>query len=199
LIISTTNIASAKKPTTTGPAQGSVSIQSIAFEGDGCPPGSATASLSPDGQAFTVIFSGFGASAGPTAKATDASHRCQLHVKVAVPKGWSYALSGVDFRGYVQLDPGVVASQQARYHLSGESPETTAAYTWQGAYDDDYAVRDIGATSPLYWSGCGKGKNLEIVTEVKVDNAQAPTQSGFLAVDSIDGEVFHLQWRACGG
>ncbi|MDB4964976.1 MAG: hypothetical protein JWN44_665 [Myxococcales bacterium] len=186
--------SSAKKPET--PAVGTVVVESVAYSGDGCPDGSVATHISPDAEAFTVIFSRFLAEVGPVAAATTARRQCKLHVKLSVPHGWSYALSGTDFRGYATLDAGVVATRQSTYHMSGESPETTAQYRWQGAFDDDYVVRDLGGDAAAYWSRCGGGKNLMITTIIDVDGRTGGT--GVLDVDSIDGEVHHLIWRRCG-
>lgn len=187
--------SSAKKPD--APDIGAVSVESVDYSGDGCPAGTVATHISPDAEAFTVIFSQFLAEVGPAAAVTSARRQCKLHVKLSVPRGWSYALSGTDFRGYATLDPGVVATRQSTYHMSGESPETTAQYRWQGAFDDDYAVRDLGGDAAAYWSRCGGGKNLMITTVLQVDGGGSGGGAGVLDVDSVDGEVHHLSWRKC--
>ena len=78
---------------------------------------------------------------------------------------------------------------------SGESPETTAQARWQGAFDDSYNVRDLGADGGAYSSRCGGGKNLMITTALQVDGPAGA--EGVLDVDSIDGEVHHLSWTRC--
>src|SRR4051812_17789231 len=52
---------------TPGTPTDTVQIESVAYHGDGCPSGSVSTALSPDGESFTMIFSQFVASAGPTA------------------------------------------------------------------------------------------------------------------------------------
>jgi hypothetical protein len=185
----------AKKPPPSALPTG-VSIDSVTYSGDGCPPGSVAIGLSPDGEAFTVAFSSLFAAVGSGIAATDATHHCQLHIKLTVPPGWSYALASVDYRGYVALDPGLTATRQSRYHISGESPVKAVASTWTGAIDDNYAVRDLGAgaPAPAYWSRCGKGKNLIIENQLDVQGASG---EGLVTVDALDGEIFHLVWQQC--
>jgi len=192
--LSSTSLAK-KPPPSTHPT--GVAIESVTYSGDGCPAGSVAVGLSPDGEAFTVAFSDLFAAVGAGIAATDATHHCQLHLKLTVPAGWSYALASVDYRGYVSLDEGLTARRQSRYHISGESPETAVASTWNGAVDDSYAVRDlgIGAPAPAYWSRCGKGKNLLIDTELDVQGAAGG--EGLVTVDTLDGEIFHLVWQPC--
>jgi hypothetical protein len=185
--------ALAKKP---APPAGQVSIESIATHGDGCPSGSAVAAISADAEAFTVGFSQFAAAVDPGATSPMRSG-CSLHLKLSVPAGWSYALAVVDYIGYAALDVGVTASRQSTYHISGESPQQSIAYTWPGGFTGGYVVNDVGAGAPLYWSRCGKGKNLMIDTELAVDARANPAGSGLLTVDAVDGAVVHLLWRAC--
>lgn len=193
LICCSSTASLAKKP---APHPGGVSVESVTYNGTGCPAGSVSVVLSPDGEAMTVAFSQLFAAVGTGIAAADTSHHCKLHVKVNVPPGWSYALASVDYRGYVALDPGMTARRQSRYHISGESPVRTIASTWSGAVDDSYAVRDLGAgaPAPAYWSRCGKGKNLMIETRVDVQGASG---QGLVTVDAVDGEIFHLVWQQC--
>lgn len=175
----------------------SFAIERIDYSGEGCPPGSVAASATADAGAFIVVFSRMFAQAGPGVDAAAAKQKCQVHLQLAVPKGWSYALTAVDFRGYAAIDTAVVASQATTYHMSGESPESTAAFRWQGAFDDEYAVADVGGGAPPYWSRCGGGKNLMITTTITVDNRANRAGGGLLELDDVDGQLFHLEWQTC--
>jgi hypothetical protein len=190
-------MAAAAQAKPKGPPTGTVRIESISYDGDGCPPGSLAAALSDDGLAFTLSYSEMVASVGPGTGAADKSRRCQIQATVTVPPGWSYALASVDFRGFASLQPGVVAHQQSTYHISGESPEKSDAVTWTGAFEDDFQIRDLGAGTEPYFSRCGKGKNLKITTRIDVDNHGDKKATGLLAVDTLDGEIYHLVWQTC--
>lgn len=176
-------------------ARPGVSIDSVTTEGKGCPAGSAVVSLSADATLFTVIFSSFSVEIGPGVAKRFAQRRCKVHVKLTVPKGWAYALESVDFRGYANLDAGVAAIRRAKYHISGETPEKVVSADLVGDRDDDYFVRDLGDDEG-YWSNCGKGKNLKIVTELDLTSTN-PAGRGLFTVDSVDGETYHLAWKRC--
>ncbi|MGZ3425027.1 MAG: DUF4360 domain-containing protein [Polyangia bacterium] len=180
------------------PNPNSVTIDSVDYSGNGCPAGSLSAAITPDAQRFIFIFSKLYAQAGPGIDSAATSQQCRIHVKLTVPKNWSYALDMVDFNGFASLDSSVSASQQTTYHMSGESPDTTAAFTWQGVFDDEYSVQDLGGSSPPYWSRCGGGKNLMVTTKVAVDNTANRAGSGILEVDDVDGVMLHLSWQRCG-
>jgi hypothetical protein len=178
------------------PSAGQIQISSVTYHGDGCPDGTAVTTVSPDAQAFTIAFSQFAVSVGPDS-AGPSHAQCHLHLMVSVPKGWSYAVDSVDYVGYASLDAGVTGSRRSSYHLSGETPEKTATYTWPGGFSDEYFVQDVGAGAPLDWSKCGGGKNLLIDTQLSVNADGHPTGAGLITVDAVDGEVYHLLWRTC--
>jgi hypothetical protein len=120
-----------------------------------------------------------------------------VHIKLTVPAGWSYALAVVDYIGFAALDAGVTASRQTTYHISGEAPEQTVSYAWPGGFYDDYVIDDVGAGGPVYWSRCGKGKNLLIDSALAIDNHGHADAGGFVTVDAVDGAIFHLLWKQC--
>lgn len=176
------------------PPPGAVTIDSIDAHGDGCATGTALASVSPDGEAFTVGFAHFSVDVG-AGTAASVTAGCTLHFKVTVPPGWSYALARVEHVGFAALDAGVTATRRARFHLSGEAPEQAVVSTLSGPFAGDHAVDDA-AGAPAYWSRCGKGKNLIITTEVSLERGDASAE-GEITVDAIDGEVYHLVWQTC--
>jgi len=179
------------------PQSPAFSIERISYSGAGCPAGSASAAATDDGGAFIVIFSQMAAQAGPSVAGDAAKQGCEVHLQLSVPKGWSYALTSVDFHGFVALDPGAVASQAMTYHISGESPESTAAFNWQGPLQDEYAIANIGGAAPPYWSRCGGGKNLTIKTTLTVGAGPSRDASALLELDDVDGQIFHLSWQSC--
>jgi hypothetical protein len=179
------------------PDPNSVTIESVNYSGTGCPKGSLATAITNDAQTFIFIFSSLYAQTGPGVSPSEAKKQCQIHIKLSVPPNWSYALTTVDYRGYTSLDPSVSASQAMTYHMSGESPDSTAAFSWQGALDGEYAVTDIGGQSPPYWSRCGGGKNLMIRTDIDVDNSANLSGSGLLEVDTSDGQMVHVSWQRC--
>lgn len=176
------------------PPADQIRIDSVEYHGDGCTPGTALASISPDAQAFTVGFSRFEADAGGGATGPR-SVRCDLHLQVTIPPGWSYALERVDYIGYAALDPGVSAWRRSTWHLSGEAPEQALASTFAPGFSGDYAVD--AAAAALYWSRCGKGKNVVIATQLGIDDSANPGGAGTITVDAVDGEVYRLVWRQC--
>ena len=181
------------------PSEVGVEIGSLSYSGSGCPQGSAAVIFSADRQEFTVLYSAFALETGP-GLAGAARKDCQLHLKMRIPKGWSYALTNVDFSGFAALDPGVVASLESRYHLSGEGPVRVDALELAGPYEpNDYVHRDAFPDGSLS-SACGKGKNVQIKTSVRISNKPNPEGAGVIFVDATDGalqQTYRLAWTRC--
>jgi len=74
-----------------------VSIRQITFGGTGCPQGTVAANISADAKTMTLFFDQFVAEVGPHTSISDAYKACNLSIDLNVPRGWSFALMGVDY------------------------------------------------------------------------------------------------------
>lgn len=197
MLLTLGNIARAESP---NPRE--VTIKQIMYGGTGCPLGTVAANISPDAKAMTLFFDQFVAQAGPASEVSDAYKVCNLSIDLRVPHGWSYTLLGVDYRGFANLDPGVIGVQRAEYWLQGTSSRSIPLRsTIVGPFADDYIYKDRLALNALVWSPCAVTRALNIRTSVSITGANARNRKhGLMTVDSIDGELKHIygiQWRRC--
>lgn len=181
-------------------APASVRVRSIAYAGSGCPAGSVAENISPDRQAFTLLFDSYIAEAGPGVPPGNKRRNCTLNVDLDFPGGWSYSLFTVDYRGYASLDRNVTGMQTSKYHFQGGVGTGSMSTRLAGAFDDDYQIRDALTVSAQIWSPCGASRALNINTDVRVDNTRNRNGYGLMTVDSIDGQfklIYGIQWRRC--
>jgi hypothetical protein len=191
-------LASAPAAFADAPDPGTVFVRQINFAGTGCPAGSVAGSLSPDQQAFTLLFDSFVASAGPGVPITEGRKNCSLDVQIHYPAGWTFSLATVDYRGYGLLDAGVTGLQQATYFFQGELDQTTSSQSFSGEMDQDYVSVDVFPV--VAWAPCNANRNLEINAEVRVNNRANRQGQGELTIDSINGKVeqiYGVQWARC--
>ena len=163
------------------------SFAGVDYLGDGCPGGSTTTAISPDGQAVTSTFSAFTA-------ATDdgsGSRGCLMQVRINAAAGWSYRLDSVDHRGFVSLDDGARATRQSVYVVPDNRPLAPAPATFHGEHQDDFNDREV-APETFGWSACGGGQTVLIATRISVGSATG--KSGLIALDSTDTV---LSWKRC--
>jgi len=193
LIIATSQIAHADAPTY-------VRVRNISYAGTGCPAGSVAENVSPDLQAFTLLFDNYVAQTGPGVPFSEGRKNCQLNIDLDFPQGWTYTLFTVDYRGYVALDPGVTALQQSTYYFQGQPASGHLRTNMVGPTDRNFQITDQLGIAALVWAPCGAQRSLNINTEVRTSNMANPSGQGLITTDSIDGglqQIYGIQWRRC--
>jgi hypothetical protein len=193
-------LASSTALAQSSPPPGSVSLGALNYAGPGCPDGSLAVSLSPDGSAFTILYSSLVAATGPGVDASQSVSGCQLSLSLAGPPGWAWAVDSIDFRGYVKLDPHVLAQEKDDYHFADGRHVNSAMDVFHGPLDEDYVdhVAPHGNSGAPY-SACG-GSPITISTEARITGRGNHGAAALLTVDSADGVVAHqlnLSWRTC--
>jgi hypothetical protein len=191
-------------------AASSVPAERIAVEvstvnGSGCPAGTATVAASSDNSFFRVSYADYVARGSVGGAGTDSRKNCQLSLEVRVPNGYTYSISEARYRGKAHLASGVTGLQVANYYFQGSSSTVSLSHSFDGPYDGEWQTRDVAGSSglgALGFSPCGGRRNLNINTELRVNDDAADSSSGsYISMDSSDGSlyaVFYLNWRQCG-
>jgi len=175
-------------------------LEQVRYHGSGCPAGSVTVGFSVDHQAATVTYSAYSASAGPGIDASEHHKRCNLDFLVHVPQGKSFAVSTINYRGFVHLESAMTAVLKTRVGLKGSKYQDRDVQRFAGPVDQDYLMHDEAGFATLVWSPCGGLRTLDVDSAIAVDNAQNPTGTALLTVDLLDHEVaqtYHLAWKTC--
>jgi Domain of unknown function (DUF4360) len=168
-------------------AQQSVQILGASYGGNGCPGGSASVNVSPDGQELTILFDQFVAQ-GNISRENRKS--CNLSIPIRVPQGFQISLYDADYRGYVA--PQTWGRLRAEYFFAGgRGPIFSRTFYGETNYD----VRDSLATVTNVWSRCGDSLNM------RVNASMVARGQGAATVDSFDlahrGLVYHIRYRSC--
>jgi hypothetical protein len=181
-----------------GRPTGHVVIEVVKVNGSGCRPGTATVAVSADNTAFTVTYSGYLVETGADAKKKDLLKNCKLKLKVGVPKGFTYTISSIDYRGYARLEPGATGRMSADYNFQGADQTVAVNHPFAAPVDDDWQVTDNATTG---FEPCGKQRALNIDTEIEVGAGTSdPEITSLLSMDSTDGSVhttYNLAWKTC--
>ncbi|MEH1795542.1 DUF4360 domain-containing protein [Nostoc sp.] len=168
-------------------ANDKVEIVSAEYGGNGCPEGSASVSVSPDGQELSILFDKFIAVGN---KAEERRKSCNLSIPIKIPQGFQISLYDADYRGYVA--PATTGRLRAEYFFAGQRGPVFSR-TFKG--ESDYNVRDQLVTVANVWSRCGDSVNM------RVNAAMTASGQGMATVDSFDlahrGLVYHVKYRQC--
>ena len=174
-------------------------IRSIVHAGTGCPAGTVAENISPDRQAFTILFDSFLAEAGPGIPLSASRKNCQLNIAFDCPAGWRYSLVSLDTRGFAALDHGVTGVQQTTFYFQGQPNQGSVSRTFYGPLVEDYHQRDLVHVSSRPYGQCGRtARSLNINTSVRVDNLRNRGGSGLLTADSLDGsmiQTYGIVWE----
>jgi hypothetical protein len=181
--------AAALMTASVGPAfaDDKVEILGAEYGGNGCPEGSASVSVSPDGQELSILFDKFIALGN---KSAERRKSCNMSIPIKVPQGFQISLYDADYRGYVA--PSTTARLRAEYFFAGQRGPVFSR-TFNG--ESDYNVRDELLTVADVWSRCGDSVNM------RVNAAMSASGQGMATVDSFDlahrGLVYHIKYRQC--
>ncbi|MGE0764315.1 MAG: DUF4360 domain-containing protein [Bdellovibrionales bacterium] len=204
-----TNLAGAALAHAQAPDQ--VRVRGIRSSGQGCPLGSAEAVISPDAQSFSLLLDNYMAQAQP---GVPTSRRdCDIEVDLDIPSGWSYALVGADYRGFVDVPAGAVAAQrviyafeQSRDRRPGYSDGKGFAFNateFRGPTTQDYTIQHTLNIVSAPRSGCSSGgvQTLYMNTLLMARLMSARHSTSTITLDSMDGSVqsqnYRLAWFRC--
>ena len=168
------------------------------YGGNGCPMGTASATLSPDNKALSIIFDEFIVEVGGRNGKRIARKSCNIAIPVHVPNGFSVSIIDVDYRGYNSLPRGARSRFKAEYFFAGRRGPSYLK-RFRGSLDDDFILSNKLGVMANIWSRCGADVNLRVNTSMVV-RTNSRRAEAFSTVDSADfraGLVYHLKWRRC--
>jgi len=169
------------------------------YGGTGCPQGSASVSLSPGGDAVSLIFDQYVAEAGRTNGRRIDRKSCNISIPVAVPSGYSVAVFQIDYRGFNAIPAGGMSRLDAEYFWAGSrGPRVSRVFT--GPTDDNYTVTDQLIASTIVWTPCGQQNVVLRANTSMMAQANSRMDQTMATVDSADvssGLIYHMQFRRC--
>ena len=175
-----------------------ISLGLPAYGGNGCPGGTASATLSPDSKQLSILFDQYIVEAGSATGRSIDRKSCNLAIPVHVPQGYSISIMQVDYRGFAAIPVGGRGQFNVEYFFAG-SRGPRQVKNFRGGTNDSYEMTDRLAAEALVWSSCGANVNLRVNTSMLVQSNSRGNQA-LATVDSADvsaGLVYHIQWRRC--
>ncbi len=182
----------------TANAQSVLQLGIPAHAGSGCPAGTASASLSPDGSALTLLFDQYVAEAGGMTGLSVDRKTCNISIPVLVPEGFSVSILTVDYRGFVSIPFGGSGRFSAEYFFAGSRGPIATKNFFSGSEGDFNITNNLGIQA-MVWSPCGADVNLRVNTNMLVKTNRM-MEDAMGVVDSADfqtGIVYHLKFQRC--
>lgn len=194
-----------------------INFNNVTYRGTGCPEGTVSTAVSPDGASLSILFDEFRAEVPNHQEAVSTrSHKnCALSFTATLPAGMkadSLEIS-IQARGATILDRGVEGNFAAilvGYNglaRSRGNPSVVAAKKWRGLRDTDESWMETPKSQVLLSSGCsganGKDIRIDLKNHVTAEITDGNLQrSGMISVDSndVNGLIkLTLKTSPCGG
>ncbi|MFI5492200.1 DUF4360 domain-containing protein [Actinoplanes sp. NPDC051859] len=199
VLLLSTSLLTPQPASAVRPAGDLVTIEKIKVKGSGCRDNTVAVALSPDKTAFTVLYSAYLAQAGAGARNKEQRRACNLTIRLNVPATMQYAVTAVDYRGFAHLEPGATAALSARYQFQDSGAPTSTVHSFASGLDDSWQVTDLAGSGAAF-SGCGRGRKVDIDTELRVTTDRADAPTSFITMDSTDSafaSTYRLTYRTC--
>ncbi len=179
-------------------------ITEVISGGAGCPQGTVQVVMSPDATAMTVLYDAFHLNVKDANSV--AIMDCEVRVKFEKPAATNFGIESADFRGFVSLEPGLVALQKVHVRSGSTREERLASaefaeQRWIGPVNEEF-ILTTHRPSGVEMVGCHPTREktrVVIRSRIRI-NSRRSGGSGQLTVDSVDGRVaqkFNLKWQSC--
>lgn len=179
-------------------------MQTPSYAGTGCPQGSASAVLSPDGKTLSVLFDSYVAEAGNHMAMARDSKGCQINIPFIVPPGYAVQVVKMDYRGFTSLPAGSRSTFGAGFRFlevngrATNAPRILRASVMQGPKTENFTLSSVIQGRPF--SPCGENFILAAESTVNVQSNRSGEQT-ITTVDSVDAVqtpvVYSLRWKRC--
>ena len=138
------------------------------MEGNGCPEGTASATLSPDGKAISILFDKFALDLGPGIyHPLKLNRHCKFTIPIEVEPGYVLEATAIDYRGFSSIPEngsGSIATSGpwVKRHWTQSNPNVVRS-TIKGG-DRDIFERHLSPQATNY--KCQEQKAIEFTTEI---------------------------------
>lgn len=183
-----------------------VNINRVSIQGNGCRPGEASAIVSPDGKAVSVLFDNFSIQGSDPEVRRRTLKNCRTSISINVPDNYQAAIIKSDYRGYNYLPKGSRAKLVSIYHFTSEGREQSRKIykrkkIFHGPIDSNFYLTS-NTNMRRKWSRCGKDFTLDIDTRLVVKAPRDLQDELFSGIDSLDINSnqhvkYHLTWKRC--
>ncbi len=155
---------------------------------NGCPAGSYSVVLAPDGSAVSILFDNFSVGGGPAPSALPVRRTCNLQIPVKVPPGYSAGVYRIDYRGYARLAPLQYANVYVGYGVGAQTNARQFRHGLPGGQDGDFAFTENLGGMLMWRMGCGQSAVLNVSATLEFLPKKQPGEA-MVTFDSLDGDA----------
>jgi hypothetical protein len=175
-----------------------VSLPVWAQETNGCPEGSYSVVMSPDGTTLSILFDQFTVESSKTQRKV-----CRISAPLQLPANNSIGVYKVDYRGFARLAAKQEAQLDVQYFLGPKGNENGRVFKrkTKGPHESDYVFTENIGAGQMKRVGCGAAAVLNVGVTLSLDGDLRRGEA-MASLDTADGApggalVYHLDLKKC--
>ena len=174
-----------------------------AQEVNGCPVGSYSIVISPDGTSLSLLFDQFTLESGAVSDSPRSKKVCRISAPLNLPANHSFGVYKVDYRGFAKLFAKQETNLEVQYFLGPQGSEHGRVFKRKikGPREGDYLFTETIGAGQMKRVGCGTAAVLNLGITLSLDGVQqaGTSMSSLDTTDAARGGslVYHLDLKKC--
>ena len=179
------------------------SLPARAQDTNGCPAGSYTVVVAPDGATLSVLFDQFTLRTGAAGPHTPQRKVCRFSAPLNLPAGQSIGVYKVDYRGFSRLAAKQDTELDVQYFLGPRNNGQGRVFKRKvkGPHEGDYLFSETIGAGQMKRIGCGASAVLDVAITLSLggDLRAGESMASLDSTDSAPGGalVYHLDLKPC--
>ena len=180
-----------------------VSLPVLAQEANGCPEGSYSIVMSPDGTTLSILFDQFTLENSSISDGGKQRKSCRISSPLNLPANYSIGVYKVDYRGFAKLAAKQETELAVQYFLGPRDNEHGRVFKRKirGPHEDDYLFTETIGAGQMKRVGCGTAAMLDVRITLSLDGdlRASDAMSSLDTTDAAPGGalVYHLNLKKC--
>ena len=175
----------------------------LAQDANGCPEGSYSVVVSPDGTTLSILFDQFTLESSGLAVSGQQRKVCRISSPLNLPANYSIGIYKVDYRGFAKLGAKQETNLDVQYFLGPHDNEHGRVFKRKirGPHEGDYLFTETIGAGQMKRAGCGTTAmlNVGITLSLDSDPRAGEAMSSLDTADAAPGGalVYHLNLKKC--
>lgn len=180
-----------------------VSLPALAQETNGCPEGSYSIVVSPDGTTLSILFDQFTVESSGSSVSGTQRKVCRISSPLNLPANYSIGVYKVDYRGFAKLAAKQETELDVQYFLGPHDNEHGRVFKRKikGPHEGDYLFTETIGAGQMKRVGCGTAAmlNVDITQSLDGDLRAGEAMASLDTTDAAPGGalVYHLNLKKC--
>jgi len=176
-----------------------LSLPVWAQETNGCPEGSYSIVMSPDGTTLSILFDRFTVESSKTQRKV-----CRISAPLNLPANYSIGVYKVDYRGFAKVAAKQETQLDVQYFLGPQDNKHGRVFKRKikGPHENDYLFTENIGAGQMKRVGCGAAAVLNVGITLSLNGDLRTGGAAMASLDTADAGpggalVYHLDLKKC--